>query len=348
MKLMRCEKCRKRDATVHLTVIGASPEVSHRHYCATCYRAIEEKEGASLSKNLELPAVASEAKALPKKAKAAERKSRKREFPKGLWAKCPGCGEMVFTERLKENLRVCPNCEFHFRASARERIGWLLEPDSFKELDARLKSVDVLRFTGPTTYKAKLAADRKATGLKDAVITGIGRIAEHRTGVGVLDFSFLGGSMGSVVGERLARLIETCTKEGLPVVIISASGGARMQEGMFSLMQMAKTCGALARHNEAGLPFISVLTDPTMGGVTASFASAGSLILAEPGAMIGFAGARVVKQTTRRELPAGFQTAEFLLERGLIDAIVPRRGMKKRLIGYLDFLMVGQKRAVAG
>jgi acetyl-CoA carboxylase carboxyl transferase subunit beta len=214
-------------------------------------------------------------------------------------------------------------------------------------MDAEMVSKDVLEFTGVAAYRDKLASYQKKTGLKDAVITGIGRIAEHRLALGVMDFSFLAGSMGSVVGEKLTRLIEAATDKGLPLVIISASGGARMYEGMFSLMQMAKTCAALAYHAKAKLPFISVLTYPTTAGVMASYASVGDLILAEPGAMIGFAGPRVIKDTTQAELPPGFQTAEFLLEHGLIDAIVSRKEMKDRLAYFLDFLTESRRQVAA-
>jgi acetyl-CoA carboxylase carboxyl transferase subunit beta len=222
-----------------------------------------------------------------------------------------------------------------------------VETCSFEELDAEMTSVDVLGFTGVATYSSKLADNQKKTGQKDAVVTGIGTIGEHRVALGVMDFSFLGGSMGSVVGEKLTRLIEKGTEKALPVVIISTSGGARMYEGMFSLMQMAKTCGALAYHAKEKLPYISVLTDPTYAGVMASYASVGDLIIAEPGAKIGFAGARVIKDTTQAELPPGFQTAEFLLDHGLIDAIVSRKEMKKQLIEYLDFMTAGRKKSAS-
>src|SRR5947209_7594171 len=265
-------------------------------------------------------------------------KAKKREIPEGLWTKCPKCDTMVFDKELDENLKVCPKCQHHFRIGARERIHSLVETCSFEEMDADMSSVDVLQFTGAATYREKLDAYQQTTTLKDAVITGIGKVGEFRVALGVMDFAFLGGSMGSVVGEKLTRLIEAGTEKSLPVVIISSSGGARMYEGMFSLMQMAKTCGALAYHGKAGLPFISVLTDPTTAGVMASFASVGDLILAEPGAMIGFAGPRVIKDTTQAELPPGFQTAEFLLDRGLIDAIVSRKELKEQLSVYLEFL----------
>src|ERR1051326_2154070 len=274
-------------------------------------------------------------------------KSKKREIPEGLWTKCPKCSTMVFDKELDENLKVCTHCQYHFPVGARERIHSLVETCTFEEMDADMTSVDVLNFTGAASYTSKLDKYRKSTGLKDAVTTGICKIGDHRVAMGVMEFNFLGGSMGSVVGEKLARLIEAATEKSLPVIIISTSGGARMYEGMFSLMQMAKTCGALAYHAKARLPYISVLTHPTTAGVMASYASVGDLIIAEPGAMIGFAGPRVIKDTTQSELPPGFQTAEFLLDHGLIDAIVPRKELKPRLIEYLDYLTAGQKRSAA-
>jgi len=274
-------------------------------------------------------------------------KSRKRDIPEGLWTKCPRCSTMVFDKELDENLKVCIHCQYHFPLGARERIHSLVEPTTFEEMDADMASVDVLNFTGTASYKSKLDKYLKSTGLKDAVITGLGKIGEHQVGMGVMDFSFLGGSMGSVVGEKLTRVIEQSTKRALPVIIVSTSGGARMYEGMFSLMQMAKTCGALAYHAAARLPYLSVLTDPTTAGVMASYASVGDLIIAEPGAMIGFAGPRVIKDTTQSELPPGFQTAEFLLDRGLIDAIVARKELKARLVAYLNFMMATPKPGAA-
>ncbi len=282
-----------------------------------------------------------------KKPKLGSAKSKKKEIPEGLWTKCPKCSTMVFDKELDENLKVCPRCQYHFPISARERIHSLVETCTFEELNADMTSVDILKFTGVASYTNKLAEYQKSTGLKDAVITGLCKIGEHRAGLGVMDFSFLGGSMGSVVGEKLARLIEKSTEKALPVIIISTSGGARMYEGMFSLMQMAKTCGALAYHAQAKLPYISVLTHPTTAGVMASYASVGDLIIAEPGAMIGFAGPRVIKDTTQAELPPGFQSAEFLLDHGLIDAIVPRKEMKQQLIDYLSFMTTARKAAVA-
>ena len=274
-------------------------------------------------------------------------KSKKREIPEGLWTKCPECETMIFDKELDENLKVCIKCGYHFSIGARERIHSLVETCTFEEMDAQMISVDVLGFTGAASYKDKLASNLKKSNLKDAVITGIGMIGAHRVALGVMDFSFLGGSMGSVVGEKLTRLIEAGTEKNLPVIIISTSGGARMYEGMFSLMQMAKTCAALSYHAKAKLPYISILTNPDYAGVMASYASVGDLILAEPGALIGFAGPRVIKDTTQAELPPGFQTAEFLLDHGLIDAILPRTDMKQRLIEYLDFMMAGRRTAAA-
>jgi acetyl-CoA carboxylase carboxyl transferase subunit beta len=279
----------------------------------------------------------------PKKPKL-HSKSRKRDIPEGLWTKCPKCTTMVFDKELDLNLKVCTHCHHHFPIGSRERIHSLVGTCTFQEMDAEMTSVDVLHFTGVASYTSKLEEYRKSTGLRDAVISGICQIGEHRTALGVMDFSFLGGSMGSVVGEKLTRLIERATEKELPLIIISTSGGARMYEGMFSLMQMAKTCGALAYHSRARLPYISVLTHPTTAGVMASYASVGDIIVAEPGAMIGFAGPRVIKDTTQAELPPGFQTAEFLLDHGLIDAIVPRTEMKTRLVEYLDYLTPAQRK----
>jgi acetyl-CoA carboxylase carboxyl transferase subunit beta len=274
----------------------------------------------------------------PKKPKIGSSKSKRKDIPEGLWTKCPKCSVMLYDKELDENLKICLHCSHHFPIGARERINSLVETCSFEEMDSEMGSVDILNFTGMASYASKLADYQKATGLKDAVVTGIGKIANHRVALGVMDFSFLGGSMGSVVGEKLTRLIEAGTAKGLPVVIVSSSGGARMYEGMCSLMQMAKTCAALAYHAKAKLPYISVLTNPTTAGVMASFATVGDLIVAEPGAMIGFAGPRVIKDTTQSELPPGFQTAEFLLDYGLIDAIVSRKELKERLVYYLEFL----------
>ena len=269
-------------------------------------------------------------------------KTKRRDIPEGLWTKCPTCETMIFDKELDENLKVCPKCNHHFPIGSRERIHSLVETCTFEELDADMTSVDVLKFA---SYKSKLERDRKATMLKDAVVTGIGKIGSHQVALGVMDFGFMGGSMGAVVGEKLTRLIERATEGNWPVVIISTSGGARMQEGAFSLMQMAKTSAALAYHAQSRLPYVSILTNNSYGGVMASYAALGDLILAEPAAMVGFAGPRVIKDTTHADLPPGFQTAEFLLDHGLIDAIVPRKETKEQLIEYVDFLTVRQKAA---
>ncbi len=264
---------------------------------------------------------------------------RKRDIPQGLFQKCPGCSEVVHEIELVQNQRVCPRCDYHFAQSAKERIENLLDPESFVEMDADLKSVDTLRFHGMASYKDRLKKYQESTGLVDAVLSGYGRIDGFKVAVAVMDFSFLAATMGAVVGERITRAIEYGTAERAAVIIVAASGGARMYEGMLSLMQMAKTSGALARHAEERLPFISVLTNPTTAGVMASFASLGDVIIAEPKSMIGFAGPRVIKETTHQDLPEGFQTAEFLEEHGLIDLIVHRKKMRDQicqLLGYFS------------
>ena len=266
-------------------------------------------------------------------------RTKKREIPEGLWLKCPGCEQMLFDKELGENLQVCMKCAHHFPIASRERIHSLVETCTFEEMDAEMVSVDVLKFSG---YKGKLDRDKKNTMLKDAVVTGIGKIGAHQVALGVMDFRFMGGSMGAVVGEKLTRLIERGTEGHWPVIIVSTSGGARMQEGVFSLMQMAKTSAALAYHAQQRLPYISYLTNNSYGGVMASYAALGDLNLAEPGAMIGFAGPRVIKDTTHADLPPGFQTAEFLLEHGMIDSIVPRKEAKTQLISFLDFFAAGK------
>ncbi|HSA30669.1 MAG TPA: acetyl-CoA carboxylase, carboxyltransferase subunit beta [Candidatus Omnitrophota bacterium] len=265
-------------------------------------------------------------------------KVKKKNIPEGIWSKCPECEAPVYVKALKDNLNVCLNCQYHFTLTAKERVALLIDEGSFEELDAHLMSKDPLKFEGPKTYESKLAADQKNTGLQDAVITGRGMINGHATYFGVTDSQFIMGSMGSVVGERVTRMVEQATEHKKPVIIVSGSGGgARMYEGMYSLMQMAKTCAALRRHHEAGGVYISVLANPTMGGVMASFAGVGDVIIAEPRALIGFAGPRVIEQTTRQRLPEGFQRSEFLLAHGLIDMIVERKDLKKTIadiIGY--------------
>src|SRR5438034_4152516 len=265
---------------------------------------------------------------------------KKRDIPQGLFQKCPGCNEVIHEIELNENLRVCPRCDYHFALSAKDRIDNLLDPETFVEMDADLRSVDTLRFHGMATYKDRLKNYQERTGLTDAVISGYGMIDGYKVALAVMDFGFLAATMGSVVGERITRVIEYGTDENAAVVIVSASGGARMYEGMLSLMQMAKTSGALARHAKQRLPYISVLTNPTTAGVMASFASLGDVIISEPKAMIGVAGPRVIKETTHQELPERFQTAEFLQEHGLIDMIVHRKKMREQISQLLGYFAV--------
>lgn len=262
----------------------------------------------------------------------------KSNVPEGLWTKCVACGEVIDQIELAKNMQVCPKCEHHMTFGSRDRIESIVDPGSFKERDADMLSVDSLKFRGVATYKERLDTYRKKTGLKDAVITGDALIGGHHVGLAVMDFNFIAATMGSVVGEKITRIIERATQKKWPVIIVSASGGARMYEGMLSLMQMAKTSGALARHSEAKLPYISILTNPTTAGVMASYASLGDIIIAEPRCMIGFAGPRVIRETTHQELPKGFQTAEFLQDHGLVDMIVPRNRMRAMLSQLLDFL----------
>jgi acetyl-CoA carboxylase carboxyl transferase subunit beta len=272
--------------------------------------------------------------------KAESRK--KRDIPHGLFQKCQGCGEVVHDIELAQNLRVCPHCDYHFALSAKDRIDNLLDPETFVETDADLRSLDTLRFQGMATYKDRLKDYQERTGLTDAVISGHGMIDGYKVALAVMDFGFLAATMGSVVGERITRTIEYGTDQRAAIVIVSASGGARMYEGMLSLMQMAKTSGALARHAEQQLPYISVLTNPTTAGVMASFASLGDVIIAEPKSMIGFAGPRVIKETTHQDLPKGFQTAEFLQEHGLIDIIVHRKKMREQISQLLSYFSSAQ------
>ncbi|MFL6584467.1 MAG: acetyl-CoA carboxylase, carboxyltransferase subunit beta [Chthoniobacterales bacterium] len=263
--------------------------------------------------------------------------SKRREMPQGLWQKCPGCSDVIHEIELTQNLRVCPRCDYHLPLSAKERVDNLLDPDTFVEHDADLRSVDTLQFQGMASYKDRLRKYQDSTGLMDAVLSGHGAIEGHKVAIAVMDFSFLAATMGSVVGERITRTIEFGTANRCGVVIVSASGGARMYEGMLSLMQMAKTSAALARHAGERLPYISILTNPTTAGVMASFASLGDVILAEPRSMIGFAGPRVIRETTHQDLPEGFQTAEFLEEHGLVDLIVHRRRMRPQIAQFLSY-----------
>jgi acetyl-CoA carboxylase carboxyl transferase subunit beta len=269
-------------------------------------------------------------------------KVKRKDIPDGLWTKCPGCDHPTYSKELKTNFNVCLKCGFHLSLTARERVSLILDEGTFTEHDKDMTSADPLGFCGPKTYKDKLKADQHLTDLVDAVITGHGKINGYKVALAVTDSRFIMGSMGSVVGEKVTRTIEYATKYGLPVIIVSGSGGgARMYEGAISLMQMAKTCTALSRHHEAGLLYISVLTNPTMGGIMASFAGVGDVIMAEPKALIGFAGPRVVEQTIRQKLPEGFQRSEFLLAHGLIDMIVKRHDMKDTLAQVIEYTSNG-------
>ena len=264
---------------------------------------------------------------------------RKKSMPAGLWTKCPSCQAVMFNKTLKENLLVCTKCSYHFIMGAMERIHHLVDENSFVEINADLRSEDPLKFSAVKAYPEKIKQDQKKTGLKEACVTGVAKILGKACALGVTDSRFIMGSMGSVVGEKIARLIEYALANKLPLIIVSGSGGgARMYEGALSLMQMAKTCVALARYQKERLSFISVLTNPTMGGVMASFASLGDIIVAEPRALLGFAGPRVIEQTIRQKLPADFQTSEFLLEHGLLDMVVERRDLKQKLGLLLEYL----------
>jgi acetyl-CoA carboxylase carboxyl transferase subunit beta len=255
----------------------------------------------------------------------------------GLWIRCPDCGKILFKAELEVNQQVCPHCGHHFRIDARTRIENLLEP-GYELVDLGLRSTDPLQFVDLKPYKTRLAEAQRKTGLNDAIINAIGQLGPHNVVLSVMEFSFSGGSMGAVVGETIARAIDRSLAARHPLIIVAASGGARMQEGIISLMQLAKTASGLARMDDAKIPYISVMTDPTTGGVTASFAMLGDLNIAEPHALIGFAGPRVIEQTIRQKLPEGFQRSEFLLEHGFLDAIVPRKEMKQYLSQALTWM----------
>ncbi len=256
------------------------------------------------------------------------------QVPQGLYAKCKGCGSILYNKELDKNFKVCPKCGYHYQLSSLERLYLTVDSGSFEEYDEKLDSKNPLDFP---EYTDKIKKGQEKAKMTDAVITGMGKIAGQPASVAIMDFQFMGGSLGSVVGEKITRAVERAIEKKTGMVIVSTSGGARMQEGIFSLMQMAKTSAALARLGEAGLPYLSVLTDPTTGGVAASYSMLGDVNLAEPGAMVGFAGPRVIEQTIRQKLPKGFQRAEFLLEHGFVDAIVPRSRMKQTLGQYLKF-----------
>ncbi|WP_305041572.1 acetyl-CoA carboxylase, carboxyltransferase subunit beta [Geoalkalibacter sp.] len=268
---------------------------------------------------------------LKKKAPIAPVEEKQVQMPAGVWTKCKNCNEIIYSKEIERNHNVCPKCDYHFRISARERIDLVLDTGTFVEMDAGMHSVDFLDFKDSKKYKERIKATMKKTAMSDAIVCGEGAIDGLPVVVAVFDFGFMGGSMGSVVGEKITRAIEKGLETRKPVLLFSSSGGARMQESILSLMQMAKTSAALAKLKAAGIPFISILTDPTTGGVTASFAMLGDLNIAEPRALIGFAGPRVIEQTIRQKLPEGFQRSEYLLEHGMVDMIVRRQEMKARL-----------------
>jgi acetyl-CoA carboxylase carboxyl transferase subunit beta len=264
---------------------------------------------------------------------------KKRDMPDGLWMRCDGCKNLVYKKNVEERMHVCPECNYHFRIFSRDRLSLLLDENSLEEMWANMQSCDPLNFKDRVTYPERVAAEQEKTGLKEAAIVGKGKINGKEVMIGITDPSFIMGSMGSVVGEKITRITEKASELKLPLILISGSGGgARMHEGVFSLMQMAKTSAAIAKFREAGGLYISVLTDPSLGGVMASFASQADIIIAEPKALIGFAGPRVIQETIKRSLPAGFQTAEFLLEHGFLDMIVHRQDMRKEISRLIDYL----------
>ncbi len=286
-----------------------------------------------------MPIFKKENNKVPQEAKSATPEKKKRTVPEGLWTKCLSCQHVVYNKALLENFSVCPKCSYHFTVGAWDRIHQLVDKDTFEEFDATLSSLDPIEFKAVKSYPEKLLQDQRKTGLNEACITGEGLLMEKRIALAVTDSRFIMGSMGSVVGEKITRLIEHAMEKELPLVVVSGSGGgARMYEGVLSLMQMAKTCSALNRFQKLRLPYISVLTNPTMGGVMASFASLGDVIIAEPRALIGFAGPRVIEQTIRQKLPQDFQTSEFLLDHGMIDLVVNRKDLQNVIANILDYL----------
>jgi len=262
----------------------------------------------------------------------------RKDIPGGMWTKCDGCGDFIHRKQLEGQFYTCAKCNYHFRIGSKEYLHVLLDEGSFKEMDRKMRSTDPMNFTDTKRYRDRIRESMRKTGLNDAVRTGTGKINGIRVAVSIMDFSFIGGSMGSVVGEKVARAIDKAYKSEMPLISVSSSGGARMMESALSLMQMAKTSGKLARLSDAGIPYISVMTDPTTGGVTASYAMLGDINLAEPGALIGFAGPRVIKQTIGRDLPPGFQRSEFQLEHGFVDAVVHRRDMKETITKILKLI----------
>ena len=264
--------------------------------------------------------------------------TQKKELPDGLWEKCESCGEIIHNKQLEQNLWTCLKCGHHFRISSKEYIEIVLDKGTFREMDRKMRSADPLQFTDTKKYTSRTQDAIKKLGLYDAIRTGTGKVNNMEVGFACMDFKFIGGSMGSVVGEKVSRLIDKCYRNRIPLIIISASGGARMMEGAFSLMQMAKTSSRLARLADAKVPYISVLTDPTTGGTTASYAMLGDFNIAEPQALIGFAGPRVIKQTIGKDLPEGFQRSEFVLEHGFIDIVTPRKELKSTIYNLLNLV----------
>jgi acetyl-CoA carboxylase carboxyl transferase subunit beta len=266
------------------------------------------------------------------------RTDKKGKIPEGLWVKCDGCKEIIYKKEIEKNLKICPKCNYHFRISARERMKLLVDEGSFVEMDGNLASIDPLHFKDSISYKDRIKENQKKSGLKEAVISGDALIKGRPVSIIIMDFSFMGGSMGSVVGEKVSRAAERAIEKKQPLIAVSASGGARMQEGIFSLMQMAKVSAAIGRLKDSGFLYISVLCDPTFGGVTASFATLGDIIIAEPKSLIGFAGPRVIEQTIKQPLPDDFQRADFLLEHGMIDMVVDRKSLKETLARLFEML----------
>jgi len=264
---------------------------------------------------------------------------KKVKIPEGLWVKCDSCKEIIYKKEIEKNLKVCPKCNYHFRLSASERINLMADEGSFVEMDAELSTTDPLDFKDTLPYKNRLEENKKKTGLKEAAIYGDATINQRHVVLAIMDFSFMGGSMGSVVGEKISRAAERALDKKIPLVVVSSSGGARMQEGMFSLMQMAKVSAAISKLKEAGVLYIAILADPTFGGVTASFAMLGDIIIAEPRSLIGFAGPRVIEQTIKQQLPENFQRAEFLLEHGMIDIVVERKELKNTVYKLIEHFM---------
>ncbi len=272
--------------------------------------------------------------------KTREVKTEKRvKIPEGLWVKCDNCKEIIYKKEIEKNLQVCPKCNYHFRISAAERINFIADEDSFMETDAELSTTDPLRFEDTMPYRERLEENKKRTGISEAAIYGDATINERPVVLAIMDFSFMGGSMGSAVGEKITCAAERALENKMPLIIVSSSGGARMQEGMFSLMQMAKASSAIAKLKEAGILYIAVLADPTFGGVTASFAMLGDIIIAEPKSLIGFAGPRVIEQTIKQQLPENFQRAEFLLDHGMIDIVVERKELKNTVYKLIQHFM---------